>query len=180
MKKMLVALAVMAMGSSLLADDGMDYCIWWQVDENYHKSLVERNPAWGFDAARLVATLDDSSNVELGWQEPGTRVTSLTPGVPASLAELSRPIQSIFVEFYALNGEIETFLGNSDPTAWADVASAVDDFRGSGSSGGTLAHSTVYSPTGYNVPEPTSGLLFVFGLAGLALRRKRLVVSRWM
>lgn len=177
MKKMLVALAVMAMGASLLAEDGMEYCIWWQVNETYHNTPVGatfRND-WGFDSARLVATIDDTPdhNITLGWHDAETKVNTFE-AMPASLADMSAPIQSIFVEFYTLSGETLTMLGYSDPTAWAAVASAVDDFRGKGSSGGTLAHSTVYSPTGYNaVPEPTGGMLVLFGLAGLALRRKR-------
>lgn len=179
MKKMLVALAVMAMGSSLLADDGMDYCIWWQVNETYHNTPVGtifRND-WGFDSARLVATIDDTpdNNVTLGWYDADSKVNAFE-AVPASLADMSNPIKSIFVEFYTLSGETLNLIGYSDMSQWSDVANAVDDFRGSGSTGGTLAHSTVYSPTGYNaIPEPTGGMLVLFGLAGLALRRKRRV-----
>lgn len=177
MKRMLVALAVMAVASSLLADDGMDYCIWWQVGAQYAGSadgpIAKTGDAvWGFDSAKLVAVLDDNQNVSLGWHDAESKVSSFGE-LPASLADMSTPIKSIFVEFYTLSGDNLTLLGHSDPTAWAAVASAVDDFRGSGSTGGVLAHSTVYSPTGYNIPEPTSGMLVLLGLAGLALRRKR-------
>ena len=76
-----------------------------------------------------------------------------------------------YVELFNESGEA---FAASSVISFADIISnqyadwQSDDFHAVDS------HMAAWRPTGYRaVPEPTSALLLVFGLAGLALRRKR-------
>ena len=61
----------------------------------------------------------------------------------------------------------DKMVGQSDWIAFSDVNSAGSIY------GDMSSPATPYVVTVADVPEPTSGMLFLLGLAGLALRRKR-------
>ena len=55
----------------------------------------------------------------------------------------------------------------------SDLNKAYSGMDGKYSASGVFSASTAWTPTSSSVPEPTSGLLMLLGVAGLALRRKR-------
>ena len=78
---------------------------------------------------------------------------------------------SFFLELWNDNGETETWVGQSSLGTVAALRAYISDMKfniaGSGASTSTLPVSSFTA-----VPEPTSGLLLLLGVAGLALRRK--------
>ncbi len=73
---------------------------------------------------------------------------------------------TFYVELY--NGEWN--IGTSTPYDWATLASYEAIYQSTLTGGLGTAPFTSFT---YNVPEPTSGLLILLGMCGLALKRKR-------
>lgn len=172
------------------ADVDTDYYLYWMVGERY----VEDNMGT-FQGAQLVAVLSDNTEVRAeasGWfyaQDGGT-----DPNVPAPVKKFaggplkadlsgvvspsdSQTIAGFFVEFYNYNAATEKFemIGYSGLSAlnYEDVTglqNAIADFRDDRN---PHVATTYYSPSGYNVPEPSGGLLLLVGGAMLVLRRRR-------
>ena len=84
----------------------------------------------------------------------------------ANLGAYDSPFYSYYVELYdmAFNA-----VGRSDAYAYGDLKSHISTEMGQGGITSSWTVSVFHS-----VPEPTSGVLFLLGLASLALRRKRL------
>ena len=93
----------------------------------------------------------------------GTRSVNLADSIVSSTGTLD-------VYYVLLNT-------NKDPNEYYTIADTLSGRLESGSESlgthTTIANSTLTGATWTAVPEPTSGLLLVLGMAGLALRRKR-------
>ena len=141
------------------------------VRADYIYWMVNENPANGYEwtTAYLV-----QSNVS----EDSGRIGTLTSATAASLSALDEYAYStlganydqasFFIELY--NGS--TFLAKSETQTYAQVKNSI--FGGNPMSP-IAAGTSGFAPGGgtYNVPEPTSGLLFLVGGMLLGLRRRR-------
>ncbi len=161
MKKILFAMALAASVAVKAATTG-DYMLYWQV------SSEAANTYSSADYAQLFAVLDSSGQV-VGAYDGTTSGLSTMPVTAANLANVAGTIASFYVELY--NYSSGEALARSETVSYSDVSNYITDFR-NGYSQMTANGAWVVNSFSA-VPEPTSGLLMLLGLAGLALKRKR-------
>ena len=185
MKKMLVMAMMMAIGSAAFAEDSGYAYLYWQVDPvlglDWSWWLTEGRE---FDYAMLRA-VDQGYNVvgdALGNYDgagngPVYEVYSEGDDPSNSTADFpvfgqikgdgfdyAKEQYGFIVEAY-LNGDV---LWRSGTSWYADLVA-----NGHVWDGDPSAMSGNITPVSFMVPEPSSGLLVLLGLAGLALRRRR-------
>ena len=154
MKKSILAVAV-AMAAFLLRAE----LLYWQVSKDAGKT---------FDYAQLYYTTDPQTSaangtvVEKGGLVSGSGLTSTSPQA-ADITGIEN-ISGFYVGFYSGSGDA---LDVSRWLSYSEVATAIER---SWTEGKNVQSATSVATF---VPEPTSGLLLLLGLAGLAVRRKR-------
>ena len=123
----------------------------------------------------LVAALRDGGSIT-----DYTAMSTYTTPTAAKVASTSftQDAGKTIEAFFAIVQDDYVYISNSKSAATADVGTATFAFLSqSTSSAKVFDSSTAYSSAGWYgtaaVPEPTSGLLMLLGMAGLALRRKR-------
>lgn len=175
MKKLVFA---MAFSAALFAKaDTGDYLVYWNVSSDYVSSYLNGSGDSEFNGASLFATLSDNSKVELTtyFEGDGTTQLGAIATQATDLSAAGATIASFYIEYFNYNSTSSTWtsLGTSETWSYSEAlntAKAITDFRDTKNmvtATGALSASS-FSP----VPEPTSGLLMLLGLAGLALRRK--------
>ena len=190
-------LCALAAGMRLAAFAGEydSYLLWWVNDPTVQEvnsptrvfidGLVSRPDGFNANGARLRVVLDDgdpvyfdlfdgtsgiasgSNTLPLNYTSPSDEGVWAGP-VFADLGDYASPGYSFFVELGHLDGDEWTVMAASEASTYSALVAG----------GFTTNHPVNYpgylpwSPTGYVVPEPTSGLLLLIGGAFLALRRK--------
>lgn len=171
MKKILLIAAVLC-GASVFADDeAIEFQrLYWQIGNGYAADQA--------DAGRLYATVSGGDEkIYLGGYKTttgsatgvltGTDLVS-SPGVPKF-----SDYQTAMYYFELVNTTDNLVLSTSEGFSYGQLLSAgafAIDYAGLTKP--SLSPSGVF--TAYTmIPEPTSGLLMLLGLAGLALKRKR-------
>lgn len=165
MNKLIVLVATLAVGALAKADGDNAYqYLYWQVDMNKVESGVG-----SYDAA-MFYTLSGDNKVELSRAERPEVVESARWSSDRVATDLAGHDSASFVFELAQYGDggWET-VGTSATFTYAQLASYLTEWQANASS---LPTQGVFSPT-FTVPEPTSGLLMLLGLAALALRRRR-------
>lgn len=179
MKKLLL-IAVLTLASSVFADD--QYLYWMMPDG----ITVEGTKA----AYASIGIMDNASGQNTGYlglyQDSatgpsylGTDTYDLSGGVAALYAGGADGQGGIDGRFAGSSFYIEllndsgTFLGRSEQLlSYSDVSKYLATLGGTGSGAAAGPWGTSTSFTTQAIPEPTSGLLLLLGVAGLALRRK--------
>lgn len=181
LKTVLLGIALAAAGVVSAADD-IDYAMYWQISASDYAGDTSK-----LTTAKLCAELSGGSEVVFAeirlpsgttytgniYGDAGLHVVGKTAGAlgvadtvaknPISWSDIQTA--SFYVELWSESG----LLATSEISTFAAVRETFDtnDPRYPSFA------SRNYVAQNYVVPEPTSGLLFIFGLAGLALRRKR-------
>lgn len=162
MKKLILGIAMVVAGMQLsaLADGEILY---WQINNSQADSA-------GYSYAQLYYSVDgEISGTTLdadGW----TYVKSENAGSEigaALLSGMTGSSASFFVEYF---NDANEKIGYSDAVLFSTLANS--GYVGNLQSQPIVPHAGAWTPS-FAVPEPTSGLLMLIGLAGLALRRKR-------
>lgn len=166
MKKMLV-LAALAAGLAAYAEDTAYQCLYWQVQAD---KVAENVP--GYNVAYFYALDGDDVKHAIGvtdWAETQTSASRANSEIVGT-ADLSGYASgySFLMELAYWDGSAGTTVGKSGTFAFSDLSAYMTSVPG----GSGIPTQGVFAPT-FTVPEPTSGLLMLLGLAGLALRRKR-------
>lgn len=155
MKKSILAVAV-AMAAFLLRAE----LLYWQVSADAGKT---------FDYAQLYYTTEPQASaangtvVQKGGLVSGSQLTSTSPQA-ADITGIEN-ISGFYVGFF--NSGSSDALDVSRWLSYSEVATAIER---SWTEGKNVQSATSVATF---VPEPTSGLLLLLGLAGLAVRRKR-------
>ena len=165
MKNTILA-AVLLTGAGVFAEDSYLY---WQVDQEEESNPIE------FTYAQVKATKPDADDIYIGnellgvegFEEGGTATWAGPINSAFSASSYGENTGYSFV-VELLDSEFGV-IGESATFGYADIAPYV------WSPMGQTGVST-WTVTAFTVPEPTSGLLFLLGLASLALRRKRVEV----
>lgn len=165
MKKMLLLAAILC-GASVLADsDPIEYqMLYWQVGNGYRA-----DDAVG---ARMYATLSEGgTHINIGGSKPGRgQATGFINKSDFSSLTFDKNQAIYFFELFAADGLI---LSTSQGFSYTDLLAAnAFDITYAGMMDAPIVHSQPFTAYAM-IPEPTSGLLMLLGLAGLALRRKR-------
>lgn len=157
MKKMILAVAVL-----LALVSQADYIYW----------MVESNPANGYDWDTAYLKQQNGNTVtELGsltWANAQGYLED--DAYTFSLLAANYTEASFFIELWNDN----KFAAQSDPQTYAQVK---NNIFGNNMMNPSIAAGSGFMPAGstYNVPEPTSGLLFLIGGMLLGLKRRRQV-----
>ena len=191
MKKILFAIAAVAVSAGAHAS-----YLYWQIDGTTEDVTALSGAT--FDGARVFVSNDGGVNktyleigyadpdLPLGYQNVGYAVNvpqpnmSLVAVVPDNAGyDVASANYAFYIELVNYNSTLNSsqtdsgygtseFVGQSEGQTYASLSS--HDFIGSDLSPVNMAiwHGGTYSP----VPEPTSAMLVLFGLAGLALRRR--------
>lgn len=171
MKKLLLVACVGLMASFACASE-----LWWTLDTT---ATVDDNP---WSTAALFATSE-------GYNYDGTKVGStISKGLMDDLGYVATELggygsstYSFYVELYNSSNERigASYVSLGGEGARPQGATSYDDLSGAlYTPGMSTVNVTPYAgfsnfTTSQVVPEPTSGLLMLIGLAGLALKRKR-------
>lgn len=179
--KKLIAICVAALTTGAFADDSYLY---WMIDDSITwEEGTTTTPS--YDAARIGVTGSDGTIYLSLYNENGNGVGGT--GTTISLGETAFPMYayagiastyqttgySFFIELLN-DGKAVGRSNSSSSLDWSALASYTTSTLGNTSvpanspwNGGTFTTAVI--------PEPTSGLLMLFGLSALALRRKRQV-----
>ena len=176
MKKLMVVLAAVAMAVSAKAATA-NWQYWdatgnWEAGDwaGYEAYVVLGNTAQEFDS---LGALQDAS-VSHGTIKGNASVGFFASGSASDAAIVKGTSFDYMVyivngDKYAVDGKF-TFLGSEiyDPNTDSPIApESVPD------NGNLLTAGVTWNEFGSAAPEPTSGLLLLIGVAGLALRRRR-------
>ena len=133
-----------------------------------------------FSYVQLKYALTGTAATDAGWETLGgivfgtgvdgdqVKTASATSPSFVTLSSGDWSGYSFLAEFLLNDGSSETSLGLSQVVAFSDLVDSVYANMDVGE--GALSPQTFYLAA---VPEPTSGMLFLLGLASLALRRRR-------
>lgn len=167
MKKLLSIAAL----SFALVGFAEDQFLYWMVADN--ANLISAGAQY---SAKIIPTSDESNYLHL-YSTPDKSTQEFTGGMFAFEGGDSLKVyallpegaaQSFIVELYADGGVL---LGRTDGI-YTISSSAIADYIWAG--GMSTPPAGAYEVKTFRaIPEPTSGLLLLLGIAGLALKRKR-------
>ena len=161
MKKVFIFTAFVAMATLLHAD-----VLYWMVGDQYKSDAIAR----GDDVAAYLYVMEDGNTIKPALASvTGTQIQDFgTGGFETELGTYAGNSYSYYVELW--NGL------QSSPMDY-QTAKSYGYIQGGGMNVQMAAGSNGFGSGSqtYNVPEPTSGLLFVIGGMLLGLKRKRQV-----
>lgn len=170
MKKLLLgALMVMGVFGTAQASE-----LYWMIADN---AELDGSELGTWDTAYIYASVD-GSNFRGEFIEEWTKSDmSIWDGYAVTGIGEYDAAKSFYIELYDAGSKIgQSVVSMSDPKQGATLASTLEA-AGAIDIGGGANMPSPYSFTTFTtsevVPEPTTGLLMLFGLAGLALRRRR-------
>ena len=178
MKKLLIAFAAVA--SALVVNAAS--CNWSTTGSIYTPTdsavAVSGFTAYLFDVttvsqSALVTALRDGGSIT-----DYTAMSSFSTDTAAKVSTTSFTQDSgkTIEAFFAIVKDDYVYISNTKSATTADVGDAKFSFASQSTiSKNVFDSTTAYSSAGWyqTVPEPTSGLLMLLGMAGLALKRKR-------
>lgn len=172
MKKLMIALAVVAMAAVSQASS-----IKWQVTaQDYRGWNVYIYNGTSSDIGTILATVLPTDQAPKGWTDNLSQITTGSGPITGRGTLTNQTTDDVDTTAtwtaVLLNGAI------AEGTQFAVMESyAASDYAYSGSdTPKTMKFGTIQSTgtlTVESVPEPTSGLLLLLGVAGIALRRRR-------
>ena len=168
MNKLIVLTAALVASVAAKADETYQY-LYWQVQPEQVADGVDP-----YNAAYFYVLDGNDVKTPIGgtaWNEMQVAGSRTASGIIGSidLSGYSTGGYSFLWELANMSGGSGDVVGKSSTYSFSDLSSMLTSVKG----GSNIPTQSVLSPSFYAVPEPTSGLLMLLGIAGLALRRKR-------
>lgn len=177
MKKFLLT-AVCAIGCSSLFADTESYLYWMIGNEPYvYGAGGSVSSLSGYKVQVYGGGLADDKLLNLYYAPDGTGTPDVKEmaagdaqgwGLYAVVPDTLDASASIFVEL--LNAADDKFMGIANLGTFGDLSNYIASFSGMDTP--VVSAKTINS---FTIPEPTSGLLMLFGCAALALRRRKMI-----
>lgn len=170
MKKLLMSLALVGTFAAMSAKG--DSYIYWMADVSgnaqigtFQYAQLVAYDGGGTKVAAFDASYADAIGVNYDTGVEGTKTQRVPSQSLASFADAQS--WTYYVELYT-----DDWMKGQSTTGYSwDQLQNMDAIYQSTLTGG--AGTVAFTTFTYNAPEPTSGLLVLFGLCGLALKRKR-------
>ena len=173
MKKLLL-IAVLTLASGVFA---ADQYLYWMMPEDItvegatYASIGIMDNASGENKGYLSFYKDSASGaVSLG--DLYDMTTGEAAAIYAGIISDSYANSSFYIELLNDNGDFVGRTSDADLLSYSAAAQYLATLGGTGSGAAAGPWGTSTSFTTQAIPEPTSGLLLLLGVAGLALRRK--------
>ena len=160
MKKLLMSLVLLGTFAAMSAKG--DSYLYWMVDD---ATYANGDNDFSFYSAQLFAVKDGQENQFVGASLG--EGNSTTKNVSFDVSAYSDG-WSFMVELYASETDENPFTRSVGSISYSTALANGAIYEHLAPSGAGVATFHMF-----NVPEPTSGLLMLFGLCGLALKRKR-------
>lgn len=134
----------------------------WQVNSAYGN--LEKVDAW--DKAILYAVQDKTyTQVSSLENETGTAATGFTEEQSVDISDFETGGYSFYIEL--VNSSVPVLAGYNQKQTYASLSASISTTLSE------VPSVTVWHGGSFNAPEPTSAMLMMLGVAGLALRRKQ-------
>lgn len=181
MKRIFTALFVAAASYAASAD-----LLYWMIDQTgadpqyeFTYAQIKAQPSGGGEAITLSAvSIQDGKPAgsaedviwanEVSDNDSGPVVGKSVGLMSVDLSGLSSTDYSFFIELYSMATGHEVKVGQSEIAAYSQLTASIYE-QGLG----LPSLEKAWNPVLTNVPEPTSAVLMLFGLAALGLRRRR-------
>lgn len=163
MKKLMMGALLAAMGLVAKAEQVDPAYFWWQINPEYVGDVGEYNAAY-------LYVLKDGNPELVGLSECSTAQISN----PVATSDFSDDAYSFFWElaFWDESAGKATSVARSEETSFGYLKD--EGYLIVPTSGPEIPQQKVFMPANFMaIPEPTSGVLLLLGMAGLALKRKR-------
>lgn len=165
--KNMVKLVTVVFSIAAFATVADDYYMYWCVDQ------TGSDDPYTFAYATLKATdgngvYDMPSYGTIGADASGTS-SGLSAGGLGNMSSLGIYASTAYSFFIELYSDSDVFLAQSETKTYSEIVQA----HAISNSGIGQQAAAAWVPGGYAIPEPSSALLVLLGMAGLALRRKR-------
>lgn len=172
MKKLLVAMIAGLAGFAANAA-----YLYWQVESSDYSNITEPDRV---NAYNVYAVESNGTQHFLDGYRGDAGSMNMSEAQTVDLGVYSGANYSYYVELMNYSNGTASKLGYSDSMSYADMVQKnyITDNLLSVSQvsvwhGVAVDHSTPGGGGGYNAPEPTSAMMILLGLAGLALKRKQ-------
>lgn len=157
MKKILIAFAIASMSFMSQAA----YLYWQVQSDDYTSSITEPSKV---DTAYLYAKKEGAADQKIGALKIGNSQEYYAIDVSNYGSEYS-----FYVELVNYNSGAKDVLGYSESVAYTTMKNSGFILENPLS----ITSANVWHGSSYAAPEPTSAMMILLGLAGLALKRKR-------
>ena len=188
MKKQVLAVLAGLVGGAVFAAgvSDRDSYLYWAIDpeaqiQNFDGSKQEIKDSYSVRIGAIDLTTKETTYLNLYGDATDLGPVSFGGGTTAGIGAFDLKGGGIFAGvggyetssfFIEILNDSSNPIGHTQTYAYAELAQYISSMKGA-----ALPSAGAWMPTAYVAPEPSSGLLLLFGLAGLALRRRKQVVA---
>lgn len=180
MKKLLILAAIAMIAGTIQAASYN-----WKTKAGSSNSVYVNGTDTAYDGTAYLFLSGSAETVYNDWMG-GTALSSMASldsqsinsgkiGTGTAFDNSADPLSVVFATEYVNGTDRFLYISTTASQAASDIGASTINFTGNAATSKLAASTGAYSGAGWytSVPEPTSGLLMLLGMASLALRRRR-------